>query len=423
MRHLLTIIKWEIGKILTNWQKTAAIFLIPAAIMVFAINIFPKLIKYMSTGSFGTQKVIVVNSPDSFRDYDNKVTNSFRYEYETWDDADLLKDEDYFYSRVKHGELLMVFGTWDGDYVGSDFDEDVEVFYQHIDQGDVNYKGHAFLAVFYSGTDYINSVNAESLKENVISPYISSLPDTLGGEYGEKIASTYDVDSYNPITYVMNHRASANYMAARVVPGILTLLMYYCVYSLTGDMIAQEKNRGFLAKLKMTPVKPAAILGGKALATIGLVSISGLITFFFLFMSSWLNRSNDSMSLLPFGMLLTPVQLICLIITIPLTAAVMTLLCTYVCLSLNKYQDIIANMQIPLLLLLVDFFIQLFAYGRPMGLEYMLPVHNATALIKTIYLSTFKWKHFAEVIVVDLLVLIIGFRKCIKLFAEENKND
>ena len=129
------------------------------------------------------------------------------------------------------------------------------------------------------------------------------------------------------------------------------------------------------------------------------------------------------MSLLPFGMLLTPVQLICLVITIPLTAAVMTLLCTYVCLSLNKYQDIIANMQIPLLLLLVDFFIQLFAYGRPMGLEYMLPVHNATALIKTIYLSTFKWKHFAEVIMVDLLVLIIGFRKCIKLFAEENKND
>ena len=129
------------------------------------------------------------------------------------------------------------------------------------------------------------------------------------------------------------------------------------------------------------------------------------------------------MSLLPFGMLLTPVQLICLVITIPLTAAVMTLLCTYVCLSLNKYQDIIANMQIPLLLLLVDFFIQLFAYGRPIGLEYMLPVHNATALIKTIYLSTFKWKHFAEVIMVDLLVLIIGFRKCIKLFAEENKND
>jgi hypothetical protein len=80
-------------------------------------------------------------------------------------------------------------------------------------------------------------------------------------------------------------------------------------------------------------------------------------------------------------------------------------------------------MQIPLLLLLVDFFIQLFAYGRPMGLEYMLPVRNATALIKTIYLSTFKWKHFAEVIMVDLLVLIIGCRKCIKLFAEENKND
>ena len=421
MRHLFTVFKWEISKILTNWQKTAAIFLIPAAIMVFAINIFPQLVKYLSTGSFGGQKVIVVNCPDSFRDYNNKVETSFDYEYETWTVDELNRDEDYFYSRVDRGELLVIFGSYDGKSAGTDFDGAVTEFYKHIAAGDVEYKSEAFLAVFYAGGEYANSLNATSFEENVSSKFVSSLPDILGGEYGDLIASSYNVDDYNPITYVMNHRANANYMAARVVPGILTLLMYYCVFSLSGDMIAQEKNRGFLAKLKMTPVSPGFILGGKTLAIVGLVTVSGMVSFVFLFMSSWLNHSNDSMSLLPFGMLLTPSQLFCLIIAMPLSAAVMAVYCAHVCLCLTKYQDIIANMQIPLLLLLVDFFLQLGNSGRPMALEYLLPVHNTTALYRTIFLSTFKWKHFAQVIICNLLVVWLGFRRCTSIFSEESK--
>lgn len=158
-------------------------------------------------------------------------------------------------------------------------------------------------------------------------------------------------------------------------------------------------------------------------AITGLVSVSGIVTFAFLFMSSWLNHSNDAMSLLPFGMLLTPLQLVCLLITLPLSAAVMTVYCSHVSLSLGKYRDVIANMQIPLLLLLVDFFIQMFSYGRPMGFEYMIPGHNGTALIKTIYLSTFKWKHFIEVVFVDVAVVVFGFRKCIRAFSEEIQHD
>ena len=70
------------------------------------------------------------------------------------------------------------------------------------------------------------------------------------------------------------------------------------------------KNRGFLSKLVMTPVPPSKLLAGKALAINILVTGSSLVTFFFLFLSSWLNRSNDVGSLLPFGLLLMPDQLI-----------------------------------------------------------------------------------------------------------------
>ena len=66
MRYAFIILKWEIQKILSSWKKTMAVFLIPAAVMVFAINLFPKLLTYLSTGSLGSQRVIVIDAPESF---------------------------------------------------------------------------------------------------------------------------------------------------------------------------------------------------------------------------------------------------------------------------------------------------------------------------------------------------------------------
>ena len=69
-----------------------------------------------------------------------------------------------------------------------------------------------------------------------------------------------------------------------------------------------------------------------------------------MFLSSWANRGNDAMSLLPFGMLLTPLQLISILLTVPVTVFLMTAVAISVIFSLEQMQDITANLQLPLVL-------------------------------------------------------------------------
>ena len=137
-----------------------------------------------------------------------------------------------------------------------------------------------------------------------------------------------------------------------------------------------EKDRGFYNKLVLTPISQRAIISGKVLTMMLVSLISSLITIFLLFMTSWLNWSNDSMSLLPFGMMLTPGTL--LLITIIMTAAVffMSAAAVYVVFTLQKLQDMIINLQLPLILFLIDFFLTLFRYNRPLTFEYLMPFHN-----------------------------------------------
>ena len=69
MRKIFSVFKWEISKLFSSWQKAATLFLLPAVLLMGAINVFPLLINYMSTGTLNKQAVTVVNAPASFREY------------------------------------------------------------------------------------------------------------------------------------------------------------------------------------------------------------------------------------------------------------------------------------------------------------------------------------------------------------------
>lgn len=421
MNHIIAIFKWEINKILGNWQKAAAIFLVPAAIMVFAINIFPKLLNYMATGNFGAQSIVVINAPDSFKDYGDKHSERYSYTYKDYTYAeldDLYKHKD-LESMLKSGKIVVIFANTEDEVNYLDFDGAVEKYYRNLLAGDTDTSSNAAVEILYDESSYYMRTKAEQFSVDIMDKYTSSLLDTLGGEYAGLAIANIRVDDYNPITYVLKHRSTANYMSARVVSGILGLLMYYCVYSLTLDMLAQEKNRGFLAKLKMTPAAPEHILMGKMSAIVTLVSVSGLITFAFLFFSSWLNRSNDSASLLPFGMLLTPSQLLYLVIAIPTAAFVMSAFCFNVTLSLGRFGDIIANLQIPLMLLLVEFFLQLVLPGSPVLMEYLIPIHNLIAVTRAVFLSDIRFYEFLIVLITNVLGGLLIFRNCVRKFSED----
>ena len=120
------------------------------------------------------------------------------------------------------------------------------------------------------------------------------------------------------------------------------------------------------------------------------------------------------MSLLPFGMMLTPSELIIVFLTVPFTVFVMTAACISTVFSLNKLQDITINLQLPLVLFLGDFFLQMFRGTRPMTLEYFIPMHNSLALISDAYMAQEKLWHVIVVLAVNTATALLAIRSVYK---------
>ncbi|MBE7071800.1 MAG: ABC transporter permease [Ruminococcaceae bacterium] len=410
MSKILTIFMWEIRKLFSSWRRTFTLFLLPAIFLVGMLNLFPVLINYMTTGSLNKQPVMVVNAPDSFRDYldENIKTNAFKYEFISADEFKEFKsDKADYHKRLHQGLLICYF------YAGedtNDFDGVITSYYKELSNGNAEAKSDAVVCVVCDANSITSQTRAEQLRVGILKDYQGSLIDKLGGEFGITGSSLFSVDSFNPVTDFEDYRTSANTTASRVVSGVLMILMYYTTYSLVSDMFASERDRGFMDKLIMTPVSRRKIYIGKILAIDVIVSFSTLITLGLLFLSSWMNRSNDAMSLLPFGMLLTPSELLIVVLTIPVTALIMTAICVSTVFALKNMQDITTNLQLPLIYFLGDFFLQMFRGTRPTTLEYFIPVHNAMQLISESFMAQDKLWHV-------LLVLLLNAGLAIAVFA------
>lgn len=383
MRGLLIIIRWEISRIYSNWRRAVATFVIPAAVMMVALCIFPYLINYMLTGSLSEKPVTVVNAPDSFIEYIEQTdgTTVYTYNYmeeetftELWESGEIVR-------QLKSGTLFVIFNSnTHAAYVGCN--------------------GNSSIAVS----------KAESFIEVVMTPFNDSL-----AAQGQIV---YSMDGFNPVTKLLDYRSGANFGAARVIPPVIVLLIYYCIYSLTSDMFASERDRGFYDKLLMTPVSPKSIMLGKIIASTILVTGASYITFIFLFISSWLNRSNSSTSLIPFGLFLLPDQLAVIAVVIPVTAFLCAAICVNIIFSIRRMQDVILNLQMPLIYLMADLFYQIFSVN-PGWLEFTIPVHGSIAVIKAVFLSEYKaWQ------LICLLVSSIGFTILLlnKTFKKEGYN-
>ncbi len=415
MEKVITVFKWEIRKLFSSWSRTVTLFLVPAVLLMAALNVFPLLINYMSTGSLNKKPVTVVSAPESFKTYVEESVDAkvFTYEYISFDEFQkITEDEKAFHKQLRKGMLICFF------YAGEperDFDDEVREYYEEIYAENEDAESDAVIYVGFDYNSLTSAARAEQFKEGVLKNYKRSLIDTLGGDYSIIGSNFFETDTFNPVTDLLDARTIANTAAARVVPGVLMIMMYYCVYSLVSDMFASERDRGFMAKLLMTPVKPKHIYAGKILAINVIVSAASYITMLLLFFSSWINRSNDAMSLLPFGMMLTPVELLVIVCAVPISVLLMTAICISIVFSLDRMQDITVNLQLPLILFLGDFFLQMFRGTRPVIMEYFVPLHNTMELVAETFLSQNKTWHTIVIYLFNLLlaliVLKVTFRK------------
>lgn len=400
-------------RIFTNWRKTATLFLLPAVLMMLALNLFPMIINFISTGSLTSRPIVIVNAPDSFIEYLDEDVDSHVFNYEFWDYDKLteLRDNEGIQSVVKNGTVICTF--WSGKN-GIGFDDEISYYYTALNEGEYHTESKATVYVAFSASSFTGRYQAEQFKQGVLEKYQDTLIDTLGGDYAIIGSSLFSVDGNNLVTRFMNFRTNANAAASRVIPGILLILMYYCVYSLSEDMFAQEKDRGFLTKLYMTPVGAGRIIIGKSLAIIAISSASTYVTMTVMFFVSWINRSNSAMSLLPFGLFLTPVQLLIVAVTVPVTCFLMTAMCLTVVFSLDRLQDTIVNLQLPLILFLADFFIQMFRSTRPVTFEYFIPLHNSLEIMSETFNAQDKFWHVAVLVILNSAIAALIFMKVIR---------
>jgi ABC-type Na+ efflux pump permease subunit len=240
----------------------------------------------------------------------------------------------------------------------------------------------------------------------------------MGKEYFENGGGyAFSANTFNPFTQLMTYRSDANPAAARVIPGAVILLLYYCIYSLSGDTLAADRERGFLAKIALTPISSRSLLFGKAMAVISVGLLASLTTILVMFLSSWVNRSNNPMSLIPFGLFLFPSHLAMVLLAVLAAAALMTAYCFKVILDLDKMEDIIMNLQIPLLLFLLDFFLQLFRGTSPMSGEYLIPLHNVIIIIRDILNGTLHTDRYIFVVAMNLVLAVLIFSAARRAFS------
>lgn len=423
MRAAITIFRWEFKKILSNWRKTLLVFVVPALLLLIALNLFPLIVNYLSTGSLQNRPIILLNPPESFVAFTEQSNTSTIYSYTTMSKSEYNRlSDDERKEMIKDGSIFLRFSSLTArdniqDKLPDWSDATIEEQYEKLANHDTDVESTATIFIMYNANSYSVSARAEQFSETVLTKYSTYILETMGQDYlAIGGGNSFKINEFNPFTTVLNHRSTANQGAARVLPGILVLLMYYCVYSLTGEILAAERERGFLTKLRMTPISESSLLLGKLLTILVVGMFSSLITFLILFISSWVNRSNNALSLLPFGMLLMPSQLILVIVTLFISCLLMIAICFLFVVSLKRMQDVLINLQLPLVLFLIDFFAQLFRYSDPVLLEYLIPLHNTTIVIRDIFLSQETPFHIILSLSINAIVGWIVFARTTRKF-------
>ena len=459
MRHTLTIFNWEMRKIVGNWRKTLAVFLLPALLLLAAINVFPLLMNYLSTGHLQSRPLTVIDAPDSFYDYIDSNAKSDMYAI-TWlskeEGEEILDDPEELGKQLQNNRVFIMFAaseqtgkidkaymeegfrdidgdgriveqelldeadvTWEENgylitnkYV--DFDDCVEEYYDRLATGDQARDLSLDVVVLYDDQSFSSYALAEQFRLDLGEGYSTYLLDEFGQSYidvggGQR----FEQDAFNPFNFVLTNRANANAGAARTIPAMLILLMYYCIYSLSAETLASQRQNGFLTKVYLTPISKTALLSGKALMVVTVGMVSSCVTFILLFFSSWLNRSNSAYSMLPFGLFLTGTQLLLSFMTLLVTAVLMAMICFSIVFKLRKMEDVIMNLQVVLVLLIFEFFANIFRPSAPIDLEYALPVHNAIMLMRDIFLGNFSFGNAAKVILVNLLISVLLLLLCL----------
>ncbi len=408
MKKLLTIVRWEWKRIFTDWKRTITVFLLPAVLMLVALIVFPVLLNYLTTGSLGRTNIIMVNTPESFNEYYKSIEGrtAYKFLFYSSDEIDEYKNSGEYEEKLKQGAIAF--------YFSDDFDSKVKNYYEELRiTHDESIVSEANLSIEYSDIFNIDTKIIQ-FNELVTSDYSGSLPSLLDIDTSDIEAQIVSADDFNPIGKLIYNRTLANRGAGRIIPAVMMLLLYYCVYALSMDSFMGDKERGFFTKLKMSPVNIRTIVWGKTIAITAISVSSALLSFFLMLLVSWTNYSNDAASLIPFGMFITPGQFLMLIVYLVTSSLTLTSISALTIFSLEKTSDVTINLQLPLILLLGELFLLFLLDGNSLPLDYLIPVHGTIIGIRDLFRSEETLVSQLVIIFTNLFTLSICSRRLFK---------
>ncbi len=332
---------WELSKLFTDWRKSIVVFILPPMLMFCALILFPTLVNYLDTGSIKNSKILIVDAPADFVDYYDSNFQNFPF------NISYLKSSEVTHSDIEKPKYKNTIFVW--------FEGDNNITIEYLETNSLYNKAGQFIT-------------------DVLEPYNNHKSEII----------IFNVDSFNPVRKILDNRFVANIKGASIIPQIIIILMYYTVYSLSQDSFYGDNKRGFLTKLRMAPVSIKSIIYGKMSAVVITSLATALVTFVILFLASWVNTSNDSMSLIPFGLWLMPNEFLLLLLVMLIASINMEFLAVLIIFSLEKQEDVTLNLQLPLVLILIEVFLLMIRANNPVAIEYWIPIHNNMVIMRDI---------------------------------------
>lgn len=422
MNSAWTIFCWEIRRVLTNWRQAVTIFVIPSFVLLLVLYLFPFLMDFMATGSLGRPTLYFVNSPTTFTEFMNSNPDNLSYKTAYLEESDFAADilDGTAKTLAEKGSAFVVFSSFpryeNSEESTTTFESELKRYYSNTSLDD-SVGSLAFISILVDPDNIKSSMTAAIFEEALLPDYKDYLDYNVGNTYlTDGRGHQFSINDFNPIAELILHRSVANASASRVLPAAVFLLLYYCVYTVSFDAIGAERERGFLAKVSLAPVRKTDIILGKAAAItlIGFLNCVSVIAVFLI--ASWTNIRNNPYSLIPFGFTPFPSQIASILALITCASFVLTLFCFIVIFSCNRPRDVLLNLQIPLLIFLVYFFVNIYRSTAPHPFEFIIPIHGALTMVREVLLNNARWTQMITVIAIHTAVALLLLFACRKYF-------
>ena len=278
----------QMGAEASNATFFTSVFFV-AALACFAISFIMWWFPY-HLFSDEVYNIIVVNSPDSFRKFNEDMQPELdemaedygdRYDYfANWENmADfeyiyvgygwtefIYKDTDALYDFVTFGKWMRENDAYLTVVFPKDFDEQIRL----RQEGKTDAKPQ--ILTYYR----TNSMEYSQMREGFIEEYLDYYQSTIRENYGLVITSVEDSEIIDdPIPTVDNGygiKAFTDTMSRTFVPILLFVILLYASMSIGTNVIAGQKERGTFTGILLTPLPRYAIiigyLGGVVLKTL-----------------------------------------------------------------------------------------------------------------------------------------------------------